>query len=92
MAKYQIYYTKKFIRQAKLCKKRGYDMNLLQNVISLLSENGCLEAKYNPHKLSGDKVGYMECHIKADWLLIWKHIDNQLILTMTATGTHSDLF
>lgn len=67
-------------------------MELLENVISLLSKGSALPAKYKVHTLTGNKVEYMECHIKPDWLLIWKQLDNKLILIMTATGSHSDLF
>jgi len=33
----------------------------------------------------------MECHISPDWLLLWKQNENDLILVLTNTGTHSDL-
>ena len=45
-----------------------------------------------PHKLSGDYVGCWECHIKPDWLLVWEQNDTELVLLMTNTGPHSDIF
>lgn len=51
-----------------------------------------LPAKYRNHQLIGNYVGYMECHIRPDWLLIYKIEKNKLILTLSRTGTHSDLF
>ena len=36
--------------------------------------------------------GCMECHITSDWLLVWKQNDKELILILTDTGTHSDIF
>lgn len=60
--------------------------------MQLLAETGTLPAKYNPHKLSGNYVDCWECHIKPDWLLIWKQNNEELILLFTNTGTHSDLF
>lgn len=84
--------TNKFNKSLKLCKKRGYDLSLLQKVIDLLQETGKLPAKYNPHKLSGNFSECWECHIKPDWLLIWKQNDTELILLLLDTGTHSDLF
>jgi mRNA interferase YafQ len=33
-----------------------------------------------------------ECHIQPDWLLIWKQNNTELILILSNTGTHSDLF
>lgn len=44
------------------------------------------------HALSGNWTGYRECHIQPDWLLIYKYNNNDLILTLARTGTHSDLF
>lgn len=89
---YKIEYTKKFEKSLKLCQKRGYDMNLFRNVATILATNGCLPAKYHPHKLSGKYTDCWECHILSDWLLVWKQNDNELTLLFTDTGTHSDLF
>ncbi len=73
-------------------KKRNYNLNLLKEVIDLLQIDGKLPIKYKSHKLSGDYADCWECHIKADWLLVWKQNDNELTLLFTNTGTHSDLF
>ena len=89
---YTIITTNCFEKELKLCKKRGYDMELIQKVISILSNTGKLPAKYKPHKLSGNYENCWECHIKPDWLLVWKQNDLELILLFTNTGTHSDLF
>ena len=67
-------------------------MDLLQEVITLLAQNGILPAQYKAHKLSGDRTGEWECHIKPDWLLVWEQNDTDLILLMLNTGTHSDIF
>lgn len=89
---YEIEYSGKFKKSLKLCKKRGYNLELLQKVISLLSEHGKLPQEYRPHILSGKYAGIWECHIQADWLLIWQQDNNKLILLLLDTGTHSDLF
>jgi mRNA interferase YafQ len=89
---YTIITTNRFEKELKLCKKRGYDMELIQKVISILSNTGKLPAKYKPHKLSGNYENCWECHIKGDWLLIWMQNDQELTLLFTNTGTHSDLF
>ncbi|MFN4764653.1 type II toxin-antitoxin system YafQ family toxin [Gillisia sp. Q332] len=44
------------------------------------------------HKLSGNYKGRWECHIKPDWLLIWKQDDTKKEIYLERTGTHSDLF
>ena len=90
--KYAIKPSKRFEKDLKRCEKRGYDMWLIKEVITLLAETGSLPATYRPHKLSGDYAGCWECHIKPDWLLLWEQYDNELVLLLTSTGSHSDLF
>ena len=87
---YTIRYTGEFKRQMKICQKRGYDMNLLRQVIYILSTKGQLPEKYLPHVLHGNRKGQWECHIQPNWLLIWEQHDKELILVMLNTGTHSD--
>ena len=83
--------TGKFRKDYKRCKKRGLDMDLLENVINTLLEGKPLEEKYHDHGLVGQYAGHRECHILPDWLLIY-YIDNEsLVLTAVRTGTHSDL-
>ena len=89
---YSIITTNQFEKDLKRCKKRGLNLNLLQEAMQLLSESGALPEKYKSHKLSGNYANCWECHIKPDWLLVWKQNDNELILLFTNTGTHSDLF
>lgn len=90
--KYTLIYTGEFKRNVKKCVKRGYDLTLLQNVISILQMKGELPKEYSPHKLMGNYKGYWECHVMPDWLLPWKQNDKELILTLYKTGTHSDIF
>ena len=89
---YTIKFTGVFKRQMKLCERRGYDMELLRTAIRILSTEGILPTEYLPHPLHGDRKGQWECHIQPDWLLIWEQRDQDLILIMLNTGTHSDLF
>ena len=69
---YTIKFTSEFKRQMKLCQRRGYDMELLREVIRILSKAGSLPPEYHPHLLSGNRKGQWECHIQPDWLLIWE--------------------
>ena len=89
---YSLDYTGKFKKDLKLCQKRGYDMNLIREVIVFMEEHGQAPEENKPHKLQGKLLGYWECHITPDWLLVWDQNDKELILLMTDTGTHSDLF
>jgi mRNA interferase YafQ len=90
--KYKIIPSKRFEKDMKRCQKRGYNMQLIKDAILLLAETGTLPSEYKPHLLHGDRKGQWECHIQPDWLLIWEQHDQELILVMLNTGTHSDLF
>ncbi len=90
--KYTVKPSKKFQKDLKRAKKRGYDIDLITEVIKILANGEALPKKYNDHKLSGNYAGCRECHITPDWLLIYEIADNELILYLTRTGTHSDLF
>ncbi len=48
------------------------------------------DAKHRDHKLIGYYKGRRECHVEADWLLIYKTTEQEIIFERT--GTHSDLF
>ena len=87
-----IRYTSRFKKDYKTIKKRGYDIGLLVVVLDILSSGQPLPPQYVDHPLIGDYKGHRECHITLDWLLIYKINDGELILELTRTGTHSDLF
>jgi len=89
---YSLTTTTQFEKDYKLCKKRGYKMELLNSIFLLLEEKGALPAKFKPHKLTGNYKGFWECHIQPDWLLIWFQKDATKTIALTRTGTHSDLF
>lgn len=90
--KYQIEISSRFKKDYKLAKKRGYDLSLLKKVIDLLANGEPLPEKYHDHPLAGEYTGCRECHILPDWLLIYRIEKDVLILGLTRTGTHSDLF
>lgn len=85
--------TKKFEKSVKRCISRNYPMEELRTVMSILINTGTLPNNYRPHKLKGKKGNNTwECHIQPDWLLVWEQHDEELIMLMLDTGTHSDLF
>ncbi len=90
--KYEIRPTTKFQKDLKRAQRRGYDISLLTDVIKMLAAGEALPAKYKDHNLSGDYAGCRECHITSDWLLIYEVAEESLILYLTRTGSHSDLF
>lgn len=73
-------------------KKRGLDMRELDKVIDILSQGKTLDKKYRDHALTGNLIGFRECHIKPDWLLVYLLENNILTLTLVDTGFHSDIF
>ena len=63
--------TTQFRKDYKLVKKRGYNLDLLDKVLDILLNEEPLEAKYRDHALTGNYLGFRECHIQPDWLLVY---------------------
>ena len=92
MTKYLVKYTTQFKKDYKLIKKRHYNVDLLKEVVAKLANGEPLPEKHKDPSLSGNWSGHRECHISPDWLLIYQIDNNTLVLTLTHTGSHSDLF
>ena len=90
--KYEIVYTSKFKKSYKRVEKRGYPMECLHTVIKILADAGTLPPVYKDHVLTGNYAGCRECHIKPDWLLIYRIRKTLEVLDLVDTGSHSDLF
>jgi mRNA interferase YafQ len=58
--------------------------------MKLLTQEKPLLPKHRNHKLKGEYIGYWECHIEPDWLLVYKKTETHIIFART--GSHSDLF
>jgi mRNA interferase YafQ len=84
--------SNRFKKDLKTAIKRGYRIDLLETVVELLATGRALPEKYKDHVLSGEYGGFRECHITPDWLLVYQIRENELILFLSRTGTHSDLF
>ncbi|MCL1828935.1 MAG: type II toxin-antitoxin system YafQ family toxin [Oscillospiraceae bacterium] len=89
---YKIRRTSQFKKDYKRSIKRGLAIEKLDKAIELLAKTGFLPSEYNDHPLAGDKKGLRECHIESDWLLVYEIEHEILVLVLTSTGTHSDLF
>ena len=72
--------------------KRGLKIRLLEDVVAALAMGEPLPEKYKDHALTGNWVGHRECHIQPDWLLVYRIEDDVLVLALSRTGSHSDLF
>lgn len=90
--KYVVKFTTQFRKDYKLAIKRGLNIELLEHIVALLATGEMLPEKNRDHALTGCWVGHRECHILPDWLLIYRIEDDVLVLTLTRTGSHSDLF
>lgn len=90
--RYKIKPSNRFKKDVRLSQKRGYSLQLLNEVIEKLANGEKLDEKYKDHTLVGGYKGFRECHITPDWLLVYQVIENELILFLARTGTHSDLF
>ena len=92
MTKYEIKVTGQFKKDYKLAMKRHLNIALLDDIIRKLAACEQLPEKNKDHALTGDWIGQRECHIQPDWLLVYRVENDLLVLTLTRTGTHSDLF
>lgn len=92
MSKYDVAWTGQFKKDYKLARKRNLKIELLDEIIRKLSRGEVLSQENIDHALSGNWSGYRECHVQPDWLLIYRIEEGLLILTLTRTGTHCDLF
>ena len=90
--KFEVVKLKRFRKNLTKMLRRGKDINKLETVVSILARGEQLPAKYKDHALSGDLEGLRDCHIENYWLLLYYIEDNVLVLTLSDTGTHSDLF
>ena len=90
--KYETVETALFRKTRKLAKKRGYDLSLLYEPIDILAKGSQLLPEYQDHQLKGRLADFRECHIKSDWLLVYRIIEDKLILSLHCTGTHADIF
>ena len=88
---YIIKITNKFQKDYKKLLKAGdKDIELLKIIMNQLANNEKLKQKYRDHVLIGNYKARRECHIKSDWLLIYK-LENNVII-FERTGSHSELF
>ena len=84
--------SSRFKKDARLAKKRGFDMSELHSVLTRLCNGESLEERYRDHALTRDYIGFRECRIRPDWLLVYAIDKNKLVLVASRADTHSDLF
>lgn len=92
MSELTVRQTSQFKRDLKKARKQGKDMRLMEKVVLLLQKCEPLPLRYGDHALAGDWKGFRECHVSPDWLLVYMIENDMLILTLSRTGTHAEIF
>jgi len=88
---HEIVQTARFKKELKRIIRRGYNLQLMDEVVETLAAGIPLGKKHRDHALSGRWSGHRECHITPDWLLVYQTFDDVLVLSLSCTGTHADL-
>ena len=89
---YSVRHTSAFKRDYKLMLKRHLSVEKLHAIVDKLRNGEALPPENRDHPLVGNWANHRECHIAPDWLLIYQIHDDVLVLELTRTGSHSDLF
>jgi len=84
--------TSQFKKDVKLAGRRGKNLAKLKGMLDLLIEGEVLPPQYKDHPLRGNFAGSRDCHVEADWVLIYTITENNTHVRFERTGTHSDLF
>jgi len=83
-------YTKQFARDLKRCQRRGKNLDKFKIIVRSLLAGETLDPIHRDHRLVGAFAGRRDCHIEADWLLIYR-VDPDRIF-FERMGSRSDLF
>lgn len=89
-----VFRTRQFERDAKALFKKHRDPDRLRAAVeALMSQNReVLLSQWRDHALAGSWKGYREIHLEGDWLVIYRVEKKELVLVLTRTGTHDELF
>lgn len=93
MSSYKIKYSKEFKNSLKKITKQGKNIDKLLNVVDMLSNKQLLDFRYKDHALYNNKKfkDCRDCHIEPDWILIYKYLEDEIILLLVNTGSHSEV-
>ena len=92
MTKRVIHRTSKFRSDLRKAHKQGKDIDLLENITTMLANDKPLPPKHRDHALTGNLKDYRECHITPDWLLVYRKTNNgELLLILARLASHSNL-
>jgi len=85
---YQVRLGKRYKKDLKRIKRSNVDLDRLEDIVEILSKGEKLPETYLDHPLKGHLNGYRVCHIKPDWLLLYKIYKAELMLLLVSTGDH----
>lgn len=85
--------THQFEKDLKLVLKQGKDINKFYKVVHLLMNKETIPEVYKDHRLNNDEKfkNCRELHIEFDWILVYKIHNDELILSLLRTGSHSNV-
>jgi mRNA interferase YafQ len=94
MTKYSLFPSSRFKKDYKKFLNRKKQLEAIQEIIRLLSENGheAIPENKRPHKLIGNYVGCWECHAMPDLLVIWEQNEELKEIVLLRVGSHAELF
>ena len=90
--KYIVKLTTQFREDYRLAMKRGMKIEPLYEIVVQLAMGMTLPERNRVNEWTDNWVGHRACHIRPDWLLVYRIEDDVLILTLSRTESHSDLF
>ncbi|EAL7595687.1 type II toxin-antitoxin system YafQ family toxin [Campylobacter jejuni] len=88
--KYSVTFSKRFKKDFK--KINNNDKKILKKIVNKLANDEVLEEKYKDHALKGNYIGFRECHIKPDLLLVYRKNNDILELYLASLGNHNNIF
>ena len=89
---FEVVLSNRFRKDLKLAAKRGLRLDELNTIVNQLAAGQTLPERNRDHALTSDYIGFRECHIRPDWLLVYRVDGDALELFLFRTGTHTDLF
>ena len=89
---FEVVLSNRFRKDLKLAAKRGLRLDELNAIVNQLAAGQTLPERNRDHALTGDYIDFRECHIRPDWLLVYRVDGDALELFLFRTGTHTDLF
>lgn len=90
--RYELYESPRYLKDREYLEDNGYDLEPLDNAITMLLDGDRLPRRYKVHKLNGNQDGLWDCHMKSDWILLYRYSEDGLVLEAVRTGSHRSLF